>query len=328
MERGRLGLTARAAGRWARDPQLFVKLSTVIMLSLGCASTMGGHPKRSAEQVARVAHSDGWLAMGTFFEIDVRMPESQSLDVLAWIEDARREIARLERIYSRHDATSELSDLNRHRAEWGDEGLETFTSSAELSALLAEAERLNRMTAGAFDVAIDPSSLDLDAISKGAVLDHLRASFAERFAGAAALFSFGQSSVAAIGDPDGQGWRLLLQSRDPRRGFLGEVRLRDQSLSMSSSLVRVEDADRAVGSHVIDPRTGRPVAGTVEAVVISDSAMYADAWSTALLVIGRLPPAFESSSRDEFDAMLIDDVGKVFRTLGWPGPKSLLEMGD
>lgn len=309
------------------DPFFLVKLAAALLLSVACASSPPDHPIQSADPATRVAHSDGWLAMGTFFEIEVRMFETQTRDVLDWIEESRTEIARLERIYSRHDPTSELSILNRQRAERSDRR-ETHSPSPELAALLAESGRLNRETNGAFDVAIDPSNFDLDAISKGAVLDHLRARFAARFADAAALFSFGQSSVAAIGDPDGRGWRMVLQSRDPDRGFLGEVRLQDQCLSMSSSLGRVESTDSAVGSHVIDPRTGRSVAGAIEAVVVSDSALQADAWSTVLLVLGRIPHEFDESPNGDFEAMLIDDSGLVVRTIGWPDSKSPLETGN
>lgn len=320
-------MTSTAAVEGFRDQCFLVKLAAAILLSLSCASVPEDDPTPSADRAVRVAHSDGWLAMGTFFEIQVRIFEPQTRGVLDWIDESRREIARLERIYSRHDPTSELSILNRHRAEQS-ERVENLRLSSELSAILAAAQRLNLATDGAFDIAIDPSNLDLDAISKGAVLDHLRASFSARFAGAAALFSFGQSSVVAIGDPGGQGWRLALQSRDPRRGFLGTVRLKDQSLSMSSSLSRVESSDPAVESHVVDPRTGRSVAGAIESIVVSDSAMYADAWSTALLVMGRIPDGFDGNSLDDMEAMLIDDSGAVFRTIGWPGSNSSLEIGN
>jgi thiamine biosynthesis lipoprotein len=40
-------------------------------------------------------------------------------------------------------------------------------------------------------------------------------------------------------------------------------------------------------SHTIDPRTGRPVSHTLASVtVLGDSAAYADAMATALLVLG------------------------------------------
>jgi thiamine biosynthesis lipoprotein len=40
-------------------------------------------------------------------------------------------------------------------------------------------------------------------------------------------------------------------------------------------------------SHTIDPRTGRPITHDLGAAsVISETAMHADAWATALLVLG------------------------------------------
>ena len=39
-------------------------------------------------------------------------------------------------------------------------------------------------------------------------------------------------------------------------------------------------------SHILDPRTGRPVKGTVSATVLADEAALADALATALMVKG------------------------------------------
>lgn len=40
-------------------------------------------------------------------------------------------------------------------------------------------------------------------------------------------------------------------------------------------------------SHTIDPRTGRPIShGLASVTVLHPSAMLADAWATALLVLG------------------------------------------
>lgn len=41
-------------------------------------------------------------------------------------------------------------------------------------------------------------------------------------------------------------------------------------------------------SHVIDPATGRPIEHTTaSATVLAENAMLADAWATAMLVLGR-----------------------------------------
>jgi hypothetical protein len=46
----------------------------------------------------RIAVSDGWLAMGTFFEADLRVRPDQAGLAQNWLEWARVEIARREKI--------------------------------------------------------------------------------------------------------------------------------------------------------------------------------------------------------------------------------------
>lgn len=48
------------------------------------------------------------------------------------------------------------------------------------------------------------------------------------------------------------------------------------------------EADGKRYSHIIDPTTGRPIThATVSATVLAENAMLADAWATAMLVLGR-----------------------------------------
>jgi thiamine biosynthesis lipoprotein len=165
--------------------------------------------------------------------------------------------------------------------------------------------------------------IDLDGLSKGAVLDRLRQRFELEMPSAAALLSFGESSVVAIGAPepsdssDREGWSLVVRSRDPLRHDLGMIRLRDRALSVSSSLGSVvEIGDRRI-SHVVDPRTGTPVEGTVESIVIADRAERADAWSTALLVLGANAEAMGLAENAGLDALVFDSSGRSVRTSGF-----------
>jgi len=345
-----------AQGATPAWPALLVSLCL-----LGSSCGIAAVPAPVVEAAAPIVLSDGWLAMGTFFEADLRLPPSQAKAARDWLRLARSEISRLERVYSRHDPNSELSRLNRSLA--GANGA-ALRLGPDLATLLKDAQRFRDATGGAFDISIGPlvelwseavrhgrqpsaqalqrararvgleglevsdagwlrvarrgGRLDLDAISKGAVLDRLRASFVERFPDAAALLSFGQSSVVAIGDPDGGGWRLVLRSRDPAQGILGEIRLRDQALSMSSRLGQELEIEGRIVSHVLDPRTGRSVEGTLEAVVIAATARRADAWSTALLVLGAVPTGLEGARIHELEVLIIEQSGRVRRTPGWP----------
>ena len=159
--------------------------------------------------------------------------------------------------------------------------------------------------------------IDLDGIAKGAVLDRLRERFEADLPGAAALLSFGQSSILAIGDPDGDGWRLDIRSRDLSDGILATVRLRDLALSVSSSVGSVSEIAGERVSHVIDPRTGSAIEETVEAIVVADRAAIADGWSTALLVVGANRAALRLVEKADLEAYVLESSGRSVISEGW-----------
>jgi thiamine biosynthesis lipoprotein len=89
--------------------------------------------------------------------------------------------------------------------------------------------------------------------------------------------------------PEGGPWRIAIEvpqmlGREPLAG----LRLRDAAVSTSGDY-RDERVDRTGQrySHTIDPRTGRPVQGPLTSVTVIDaSATRADAYATALMVMG------------------------------------------
>lgn len=129
-------------------------------------------------------------------------------------------------------------------------------------------------------------ALDLSAIAKGygvdAVVDLLR----ERGIGAA-LVEVGGELRSHGRKPDGTPWRVLVETGDVDDGDPCVVTLDDAAIATSGPYwQRVEVNGREL-SHTIDPRIGAPVGDASAAVsVIAGSAMLADAWSTALTVMG------------------------------------------
>lgn len=227
-----------------------------------------------------------------------------------------REAVRLEHVFSRFDGTSELSRLNATSG--------TSPASADMARLLDRASALAETTDGAFDVAVGPLStlwrrpgtpseaeiaaaraaarrgavrlhdgqvtmaagarLDFDGIAKGwavdACVDRLRAAGVSR-----ALVSLGESSLYALGAPDGAAhWRLAVRGPDPETqvGWLG---LRDAGASVSATFGSAGRRPGAV-AHIIDPRRGRPLEDDAVAVVVASSATDAEGWTKALLVWG------------------------------------------
>lgn len=134
----------------------------------------------------------------------------------------------------------------------------------------------------------DPAlQIDLASIAKGFGVDHV----------AEGLFDLGRQDflveiggeVYAAGErPGGGGWRLAIeQPLDEGLAIQSIVELRDRAMATSGDYRNfyIEDGQRR--SHTIDPRTGRPVEeGPASVTVISGSATEADAWATALMVLG------------------------------------------
>ena len=79
------------------------------------------------------------------------------------------------------------------------------------------------------------------------------------------------------------------------------------------------DYDGKRYSHIIDATTGRPVThDTASVTVLTENAMLADAWATALLVLGR-ERGLEIANEREMAVLFIDrDAGNTtsgFKTI-------------
>jgi len=128
--------------------------------------------------------------------------------------------------------------------------------------------------------------LDLGGIAKGYAVDRV-ASFLKGRGITAALISAGGSSIYGLGAPPGrEGWDVEVQDPvDPRRAAL-MVRLRDRALSVAGSSEKSFEAGGVTYSHIMDPRSGRPVQGVLTVAVLTDSATTGDALDDAFFVLG------------------------------------------
>jgi len=128
--------------------------------------------------------------------------------------------------------------------------------------------------------------LDFSAIAKGYAVD--RVSEALRAVGAAdCLVEIGGELRGRGIKTDGQPWWVELDSPAPQACPM-RVALHDLSVATSGDYRRFfVDAAGRRRAHTIDPRSGEPVTHGVAAVsVLHEECMRADAWSTALTVLG------------------------------------------
>ena len=131
--------------------------------------------------------------------------------------------------------------------------------------------------------------LDFSAIAKGYAVDLVAAQL-RRMGVDAALTEVGGELHGYGRKPDGQPWQVLVETwpeadADPEDACV--LSLHDLAVATSGDRWHVFEQDGVRYSHTLDPRTGKPVSHAPGAVtVIAGDAMHADAWATALTVMG------------------------------------------
>lgn len=118
--------------------------------------------------------------------------------------------------------------------------------------------------------------LDLSGIAKGYAADAI-AGLLRGLGIRHCLVEIGGELVGRGLRPDGDPWWVDVETPAGVAPF--RVALHELAVATSGNYVR--------GDHMIDPKTGRPASNGVTAVsVIHESAMCADAWASALMVLG------------------------------------------
>jgi len=95
-------------------------------------------------------------------------------------------------------------------------------------------------------------------------------------------------------------------------GLLATVPLCDQAMSVSAVWGKSFQAEGRTFGHVLDPRTGQPVTGTVLAAVVLPSATETDALSTALLTLGATAHDAIANLRPGMRTLLVAESGDRF----------------
>jgi thiamine biosynthesis lipoprotein len=264
-------------------------------------------------------HQFNRAAMATHFQVRIHCDESiyaaQAAQAALDLTDSLE--ARLSRFRSNSDIAriGELAPGERIRL------------SEPAFACLQIAERMERATHGAFcatpaalktqsslprwSLLPDEQSIlclsgqllfDLGAIGKGFALDRM-AELLRQWDCPSFLLIAGGSSVLA-GDPPAEapGWSCGLGDDSATQRFL----LTHASLSGSGLAVQ--------GSHILDPRNGRPASRQMRAWALADTAAESDALSTACMVLSEQELAEVLAQNHSWLSFLETDEG--YRPLG------------
>jgi len=167
--------------------------------------------------------------------------------------------------------------------------------------------------------------LDLGGFIKGYAADETVRIFSG-YGVTSALIDLGGNIFAMGTSPSGSPWKIGIQSPDQARGvFLAIVQVTGGSVVTAGVYEHYFVKKGRRYHHIMDIRSGFPVEnGLLSVTVIADTSTYADAFDTALLVIGKTH-VLRLAEKLGLNVVMVDDHHRVWVT---PGTKRILTITD
>ena len=164
-----------------------------------------------------------------------------------------------------------------------------------------------------------PLHLDLNGIAKGFGVDEL-ARCLEGFGITRYLVGIDGEMRARGLKPDAQPWVVAIER--PCRGareVMGVMELSDAAIATSGDYRQWVDVGGQTYAHTMNPATGAPLRNPLAAVsVVASTCMLADAWATALLVLGEIEGPRLAQERG-MDALFVLHDGDQFKEISIVG---------
>lgn len=160
-----------------------------------------------------------------------------------------------------------------------------------------------------------PLTLDLSGIAKGYGVDAL-ADTLDRFGITRYLVGIDGEMRAKGSKPDDQAWAVAIEKPVRHvREVMGVMALADAAIATSGDYRHWVEVGGLNFAHTMDPRSGRPVDNHLASVsVVMPTCMWADAWATALLVMGA-KTATEMAQQHGMTALLVVREGDAFEEI-------------
>lgn len=129
------------------------------------------------------------------------------------------------------------------------------------------------------------------------------------------MVEIGGDIYASGQNADGLPWQIGIETPTALdRSVYGVVGLSGLGLASSGDYRNYFERDGRRFSHVIDPGTGHPITHqTASATVLAENSMLADAWSTAMLILGR-ERGLEIAEAHDIAVLFIDRDGDAYRS--------------
>lgn len=239
--------------------------------------------------------------MGTTVSIDVRDPVIDRPgcgEVVRWLHHA-------DATFSTYRADSPISRLGRGELTLAEAG-------AEVRDVLLQCEVIREETGGAFDVLAVPAPngtlLDPSGLVKGWSLEQA-AHILERHGLANFCINAG-GDVALRGRPGpALPWRIGIRHSDEPERFASV-------LELAGPVAVATSATYERGAHIIDPRNGQAVTELASVTVVGPDLTLADAYATAVFVMG-VGGLRWLDSRSDYEGMAVTREDEIISTSGF-----------
>jgi thiamine biosynthesis lipoprotein len=147
--------------------------------------------------------------------------------------------------------------------------------------------------------------IDLGGIAKGYGVDRVAAVLAS--AGVTDALIDLSGNMAALGNAvDHPGWAVGIRDPAGNVPWLARLVLYNEAVATSGDYEQFVDADGKRYGHILDPRTGWSARGLSSVTVLCKRATIADAWATALFVMGPEAARRLAAERDDLSVILIE----------------------
>ena len=292
--------------------------------------------------------------------VQIKIPECDKKKANQVLESVIKDWNLLEPTLSAYDELSEVSKINISGAS------EPINISINLRDILLRSREISVQTNGAFDITIrpvlklwdfnsqiipdkeaissalpkvcyegistgfntiecDPAiEIDLGGIAKGFLVDYGISKFT--LEGINNILIDAGGDLYASGTNMGKPWRIGIQHPRKPDELIGVLEITDRAVATSGDYERYFIKDGIRYHHILDPKTGYPARGCISATVLAPDTMTADAWATAVFVMGESYFEKQNDKFPEIDVIMVLPDGRVRSTKSFPGLPDKIDL--
>ncbi|MFQ5866907.1 MAG: FAD:protein FMN transferase [bacterium] len=166
--------------------------------------------------------------------------------------------------------------------------------------------------------------IDLGGIAKGYAVSEAIKVLKEEGIKSALVDAGGD--IYALGKLKGKDWKVGI--RNPRgEGVIGVIEVSDLAVVTSGDYERFFEKDGVKYHHILNPKTGYPARGLTSVTVISPDPVFADAWSTALFVMGKEKGLELVEKTPDTETLMVTTEGEILYSSGLKENLEIISKG-